>query len=390
MRWYVSYPILAAGLAIGADILFPSGPAVSRSSLSVVSRATPEFEPTSPHHPDVVQTVVLTSEIEFASRLAAFSPGAKILSPETRRVSVLDYLAQKLSPLDFTPAVTTPATAQPISGTTWKSVVIREAEPVYQKALVQKGDVNTPRDALARDIQTELRRVGCYLGEVDGVWGIGSRRAVSIFMDRINASLPTHDPDVFMLSLLRTQDNAVCGPSCPSGQSFTSNGRCVPTTLVAQADRGIRASAAQRIASETIVTEPETAWEPVVAAAPVLIRPPTPYYGRMSIGGPKPIDDALISTRDEAGTARAAVADRLERTAALETPAQAGGTAVTEPERLPTLTTTSSFDSGLAEPARPRAKASGARSKSAGRSSPSRSSNYRHVQRLFEHPLGRM
>jgi hypothetical protein len=386
MRWYISYPILAAGLAFGADILFPGEPAVSPSSAAL--RAAQEADLASPDHPDAIPTVVLASEIEFASRLAAFSPGARILTAEAPRVSVLDYLAQKLSPLDFTPAVTTPAVAQPVSAGTWKSAVIREAEPIYQKALLQERQADTPRDALARDIQKQLKRVGCYLGEIDGVWGTGSKRAVLVFMDRVNASLPTHDPDVFMLSLLRAQGDAVCGPSCPQGQSFTSNGRCVPTTLVAHGGRAIGEPASpQKVAS----AEPETAWETVVAEAPVLVRPPTPY-GRMSIGGPKPIDDALsLSGIGPGGIERGAVkpitSDRFARTAALETPISGEGSAV-GPEPLPTLTK-SSFDGSTAEPPTRRVKASGSRSKSAGRSSPPRGT-YRHVQRLFEHPLGRM
>lgn len=381
MRWYISYPILAAGLAFGADILFPGEPAVSRSSAAL--RAAQEADLPAPDHPDAIPTVVLASEIEFASRLAAFSPGARILTAEAPRVSVLDYLAQKLSPLDFTPAVTTPAVAQPVSAGTWKSAVIREAEPIYQKALLQERQADTPRDALARDIQKQLKRVGCYLGEIDGVWGTGSKRAVLVFMDRVNASLPTHDPDVFMLSLLRAQGDAVCGPSCPQGQSFTSNGRCVPTTLVAHGGRAIGEPAStQKVAS----AEPETAWETVVAEAPVLVRPPA-LYGRMSIGGPKPNDDDLALSGIERGTAKPITSDRFARTAALETPVSGEDRAV-GPEPPPTLTK-SSFDSSTAEPPTRRVKASGSRSKSAGRSSPSRG-NYRHVQRLFEHPLGRM
>ncbi len=392
MRWYISYPILAAGLAFGADILFPGGPTVTR--VSVAQHAAHEPGITSVQHPDHIQTAVLASEIEFASRLAAFSPGAKILPREARQVSVLDYLAQKLSPLDFTPAVTTPATAQPVSGATWKSVVVREAEPIYQQALVQERAVSATRDTLARDIQTELRRVGCYVGEIDGVWGGGSKRAVLIFMDRINASLPTHDPDVFILSLLKAQADPVCGESCPQGQSFTANGRCVPTTLVAYGGKAVHEASPQTIATETDAltrevarVEPETPWQTVVATAPVLVRPPTLYSGRMGIGGPKPADD----TPTVAGNTDvpAALREGLTRTAALEARLAADDVGMV-PDQLPTLTK-SSFDTDFVDkPTKKRSKASAGRSKAAGRGSPSRVSNYRHVQRLFEHPLGRM
>jgi hypothetical protein len=395
MRWYISYPILAAGLAFGVDILFPNQPAVSRASPGLA--ASPEAVLPADDHPDKLPIVVLASDIEFASRLAAFSPGPRMLPAETARVSVLDYLAQKLSPLDFTPSVTTPAVAQPAYVPTWKSAVIRESEPVFQKALIQERVGDAPRDALARDIQSQLQRVGCYLGDIDGVWGTGSKRAALMFMDRVNASLPTQDPDVFMLSLLRAQDGSVCGVSCPHGQSFTAGGRCMPTTLVAQADRSSADPSLQRIASDVASVEAETAWAPVVTEAPVLVRPPMPYdrpYGRMSIGGPKPAEDASAELNLTQPTAKTATthpitADRLARIAALETPPSDQAPPIA-PGDLSIAK--SSFDTAVAAPPVRRAKAaSTGRSKSAGRSSSSRGGgNYRHVQRLFEHPLGHM
>lgn len=388
MRWYVSYSILAAGLALGADILFPDAPVVSRAPAA--SSAAPVSAHTTEAH------LALASEIEFASRLAAFSPGAQLLSSTSSRVSVLDYLAQKLAPLDFAPAVTTPATAQPLPAGTWKSVVVREAQPVYQRALLDARAADAPREALARDIQTELTRVGCYFGEIDGVWGIGSRRAVLTFMDRINASLPTHEPDVFMLSLLRAETAPVCGQSCPSGQTLASNGRCVPATLVAHETRMPHEVALQQVA----VSETEARAEPaatslatVAEEVPVLVRAPAPYFegrpsfeGRMGMGGPKPDDEAPLPPDDGLRSNGADTPAPLTRSAALDGPA-AGEPASMPPESLPRLTT-SSFDREVAPRPRKSAKAPSNRSKSAGRSRSGGS--YRQVQHLFEHPLGRM
>jgi peptidoglycan hydrolase-like protein with peptidoglycan-binding domain len=388
MRWYVSYPILAVGLALGADLLFPGEPVTARAPAS--SPGTRALDPVAAHHTDA--TLALASEIEFASRLAAFSPGAQILSPGSGRISVLDYLAQKLAPLDFAPTVTTPAKAQPISTGTWKSVVVREAQPVYQRALLAERAADAPREALARDIQTELSRVGCYFGEIDGVWGNGTKRAVLAFMDRVNASLPAQEPDVFMLSLLRAESEAVCGPSCPAGQTFASNGRCLPTLLVAQRDGPPPHAATQAIASgsddATAADAPVATTGPrttTVAEAPVLVRPPTPSFeGRMSVGGPK-LDDAA---GNEARPTQQAAPDWLNQTAALDGPV-ADDRMGPAPTDLPELTK-SSFDTAVAEerPRKSSAKASGSRSKSAKRSGSGGS--YRHVQRLFEHPLGRM
>ena len=41
----------------------------------------------------------------------------------------------------------------------------------------------------------ELRRVGCYGGELNGVWTPATRLAMKAFTERVNATLPVGDPD---------------------------------------------------------------------------------------------------------------------------------------------------------------------------------------------------
>jgi hypothetical protein len=81
-------------------------------------------------------------------------------------------------------------------------------------------------------------------------------------------------------------------------------------------------------------------------------------------------------------TTGSGVAVPLERQAALDTKAGLDGElAAVEP---------TSFDTDLVSPSPVRkAKASGSKPRTASRAAPRRNS-YRHVQRLFEHPLGRM
>ena len=38
-----------------------------------------------------------------------------------------------------------------------------------------------------REVQRELKRVGCYSQEIDGEWGPATRRAMKDFTDRANA-----------------------------------------------------------------------------------------------------------------------------------------------------------------------------------------------------------
>jgi hypothetical protein len=163
----------------------------------------------------------------------------------------------------------------------------------------------------------------------------------------------------------------VCGASCPRGQSLTAAGRCVPSTLAAQAD-GDKTGTSSGF------------WEPTVAA--VSDRGPAPF-GRMSIGGPKPDDVAQLSSgwSGVAGEPKAAVT----RTAALDASSGEAGAVPGGEERAPNVATSSFDGDALVDaPSIKRSKSSGNRGQS--RSRPARTSAYRHVQRLFEHPLGRM
>src|SRR5262245_5880103 len=59
------------------------------------------------------------------------------------------------------------------------------------------------RARLIRDLHRELKRVGCYDGEIHGVWTRFSQDAMERFTELANAKLPTHEPDIVLLSLVR-------------------------------------------------------------------------------------------------------------------------------------------------------------------------------------------
>lgn len=110
--------------------------------------------------------------------------------------------------------------------------VVRTPTPETQKtAAATPGD----RASLARELQRELQRVGCYTGEINGLWTTSSRMAMKAFTDRVNASLPIDAPDYILLSLVQRHQGKACGANCPGGQSLTEDGRCVPSAVLAKA-----------------------------------------------------------------------------------------------------------------------------------------------------------
>lgn len=90
------------------------------------------------------------------------------------------------------------------------------------------------RASLARELQRELKRVGCYSGDVNGVWTTSSRMAMKSVTDRVNATLPIDNPDDVLLSLVRGQQEGVCGVPCPTGQTANDTGRCQPSAVLAK------------------------------------------------------------------------------------------------------------------------------------------------------------
>jgi hypothetical protein len=101
--------------------------------------------------------------------------------------------------------------------------------------LARVAAIPRDRDSLARGLQKELRRVGCYEGELNGVWTPATRRAMKTFTDRVNATLPVEEPDAVLFAMVQSQQDRVCGKPCPIDQGLSEDGRCLPNALLSKA-----------------------------------------------------------------------------------------------------------------------------------------------------------
>jgi peptidoglycan hydrolase-like protein with peptidoglycan-binding domain len=133
----------------------------------------------------------------------------------------------------------------------WTTVVAadRSVSAAGRLTSAKPGDSAT-RWELARDLQRELTRVGCYGGEINGAWTASTRRAMAAFTERVNASLPIEEPDYILLTLVQGEKSAVCSDECPSGQVISGSGRCMPAAVVAQATRKAKRDEQRRLAAE--------------------------------------------------------------------------------------------------------------------------------------------
>jgi hypothetical protein len=160
------------------------------------------------------------------------------------------------------------------------AAVVRVGEAPPRLPVGEAAGVAAPpldRPALTREIQRQLKRVGCYQGAVTGVWGPSVRQAMKAFTARVNATLPIDQPDHVLLAMVQSQVPGTCSASCPAGEGRASDGRCLPTALIAN-DGKLRAPTAargDRIAPAVPSSTPSDA-----AAVP------PPIEGRMSLAGP--------------------------------------------------------------------------------------------------------
>jgi hypothetical protein len=80
--------------------------------------------------------------------------------------------------------------------------------------------------ALARALQTELKRVGCDPGSVEGNWGTKSKQALGKFVRLSKLSVPTDEPTEAALQAVAGQKGRICPLECGRGETGV-NGSCV-------------------------------------------------------------------------------------------------------------------------------------------------------------------
>lgn len=143
----------------------------------------------------------------------------------------------------------------------------RPAEPAVQQpaspAKPPQRATATPGDraSLARELQRELKRVGCYNGDVNGVWTTSSRMAMKSFTDHVNASLPIDNPDYVLLSLVQGHQDKACSAQvlAKAQPELTSEPKAEPPAEKSTLTTGsvVPAAAATALAATAVVPKGE-------------------------------------------------------------------------------------------------------------------------------------
>jgi Caspase domain len=75
-------------------------------------------------------------------------------------------------------------------------------------------DASISLATLAHETQTELKRLGCYDGEIDGIWGKGSQKALGSFAQHSGMKIDAPTPTLDLLAALQPLTGRICPLEC--------------------------------------------------------------------------------------------------------------------------------------------------------------------------------
>ena len=247
---FVAGSLGGAELALVTDASKPREPTRQISVLPNPQAAEPSADP--------------QRDYEFAERVGTRDAWESFLAvhPSGFYASLARQQRDKLVPSNEPAA----ALAQPVAQAPQQVAVLPAPNAIVQEPRIDMR-------AIARDLQVQLKRVGCDPGATDGNWSSKSRDALDQFNQRAGMDLDTRGATVSALEAVRVQRGRICPLSCGSGERIDGD-RCVaiPASPKPPAkQQATRPPERQRRAEPPVRRAPP----PREAARPEPIRPPT-------------------------------------------------------------------------------------------------------------------
>jgi uncharacterized caspase-like protein len=158
------------------------------------------------------------SEQAKAAALSNAAEGERLAAEKVRQEA---EKAKKLEEAKIA-ATAAPAEDKPDAG---KSTAVASLPPAPEAS---RSGAPAQQD-IPRLLQSELRRVGCKAGEIDGEWNASSRRALSLFNDNAGTKFDAKLASIDALDAVKAKPGRVCPLDCDRG--FRADGdRCVKIT----------------------------------------------------------------------------------------------------------------------------------------------------------------
>jgi class 3 adenylate cyclase len=126
------------------------------------------------------------------------------------------------------PPQTAAAGAQPAAPSSPSSVIAAAAPPVDTRTGPTAISPSPSADTvpLAKALQRELKRLGCFDADSDGIWGQKSRVAIKNFARHAKLMIDNDEPSVAVLDAALAAKDRACPLSCAGDQNVV-DGRCV-------------------------------------------------------------------------------------------------------------------------------------------------------------------
>ncbi|GLK65215.1 hypothetical protein [Paracoccus kondratievae] len=138
---------------------------------------------------------------------------------------------------------------------------IRQRDRALFDRLLGRGAFDPDTDRLAEAIQTELQRMDCYTGSIDGDWGAGSIRAVGRWSEAAD-SPADNEPEVPLFRAIVGKDGVRCvSAPAPTPAPAVARGTGQPRTA------GAAGSAPRRATAGNAATPRANAARPAAPAA---------------------------------------------------------------------------------------------------------------------------
>ena len=90
-------------------------------------------------------------------------------------------------------------------------------EPSKQTEVATLTPGPSPQDDISRSVQTELRRVGCLRGPVDGEWNNATQRSLTLFNRNAGTRLDVKAASLDTLDAIKRKEGRVCPLVCEHG-----------------------------------------------------------------------------------------------------------------------------------------------------------------------------
>jgi Caspase domain len=166
-----------------------------------------------PHSPftEALLKHIATPELEIRDLLDQVGDDVAAATDDRQRPHVYGALDDKEYFLYQPKDPATPASAHKPAGSGSDDNPPTEEHAASTAAVevLPESEQPAPTD-LARQLQVELRRVGCDPGPIDGKWGERAETALERFAQRAKLSLTTDEPTLAALDAVKAQTSPIC------------------------------------------------------------------------------------------------------------------------------------------------------------------------------------